>query len=667
MKSIYRSIMLASILCAPITAIAVHNGDFTTLNSRADGQVHHTTSGQVGFLPGWTLVGNHGGILDTSSGETFFRFHTLTDAFGDNKLDQCILIDPTRDISFSYQVRTNASPVTNDLRVRINPHFYTDVGHCERDLQANSSTYRISGSGQDNVDRDVRLNSAGVTSNQWHTLTHATHGTTGPLLQSAANLPQGATAMRLSLRVRDDLASPSRQVWIDNISVTQEGSPNRVQNSGFSHIALADQDPLGTPSGWVVNRDGNGNLRAGAGAFDTDSGSRNHFYFSILTGSFGASGLDQCFPVDNTRSLRPSVRAATFSPHDNLEVRINVDFFSSSDCSGSHFNALRLQQDFPLNIAPGEWKQLVTSEERTMAQLDTAASARISVRARDRSHSSGNGPDDFQRTLLIDEVITDGLDTCNALAQIDAYEVKAFLDPALVLNGQLELITSVKNALNINGAPYLFNVQYLDTELQTLIEEGWSIRTRKRADQGAHRIQFKKRYPVDGDDLPGALAQALNDGFDACTGQEVEVDWAPNGRKTLAYQIQIGTPLNHAGLNMPDLSETRALALIHANAHFLGWIDNQWGEEQVDEARLYGPVFFERYPGDLNGIELVVEVWHILNETGDDPDYLVEVSFKTANATTASNGLTTLLALFSSEGWLLDEDILKTRRVLDRH
>lgn len=673
MHGISRSIMLAGVLLCPLTASAVNNGDFTHLSARPTGQQHHNTSGNIGFAPGWTLFGNQGGVIETgltpaAMGDSVFRFHTLTGAFGDNKLDQCLLIDPGHNIHFSFQVRTDVSPVTNDLRLRLNPMFYASVEDCERDLQQDSTGRRLTGGGLDNADRDVRLGAvSGLTSHQWYTITQATHGTTGPLVHPATSLPAGATALRVSLRARDDAAATSRHLWLDDIRVTQDSGPNQILNGDFSHLALHDEDQPDATSGWQVNRDGDGSLRAGAGAFATLHGADNRFYFEDLTGNFGSNGLDQCFLLNGSTPFRPSLRSQTNVPHDDLALRVNVDFFSSGDCTSGELGSLRLREDFALNAAPGEWQRLVVQQAHAPATLAAASSARISLRGRDRSNSAGNGPDGFPRRIVIDDVETNGLVSCDAPAQVQSYEAKAFLDPAIVLTSGQVLHSSVQSALNISSAPQLFNVQYLDTDPQTMMDEGWSIRTRKRADQSQHRIQFKKRYPVEGNDLASALADAHAQGFDACTGLDVEVDWSPSGRKTLSFQRQTDETLGLSGLTMPGVLATRQLAHDHAHPRFSAWIDGQWGADQIDDARLYGPVFFERYAGEFNGLELAVEVWHIINETGDGPDYMIEASFKTASASVAASELAALLTLLDNQGWLLDEDVLKTRRVLDRY
>ena len=418
MKQTFNMAAVAALL-ASSPALALQNGDFGDLDRRAFGETLYTNDSPIAALPSWTLISNtplSSGVIETRAdfaalGDSVFRFETLSGGFGDNKLDQCILIDPAQDIHFSYQARTNAASVDNDLRTRISANFYTDMALCEEDLQANETTQRITEGAAANLDRDVRFGTANVEAHTWHLLDTATHGTPGPMVHAAADMPDGAQVVRLSLRARYDAvaANPDTIIWLDDVRVTQNGV-NLVRNSSFEHIDVTNGAFLLADTGWFVSRDDD-TQRAAAGEVSFALGSGNVFYFDDLTGGFGTSRLDQCVAVTGTDDLRPSLRATSFVPHDELQVRINLDFYASTDCSGSNVSALRIQEDFPVNPAiGGEWADMSTSEFREAAALADVSSALLSLRARDRSNAEGNGPGTFVRTLYLEDVqLVDGV------------------------------------------------------------------------------------------------------------------------------------------------------------------------------------------------------------------------------------------------------------------
>lgn len=666
-SNIIRRALLA-LAFSPSFCLALDNGDFSTLSPRDSGSHTYGTSGGVGFLPAWTLLSDDGGILEigiapAATGDTVFRFAAPSDRFGDNKLDQCVPIVPDQDIVFSYQLRTNVSPITNDLRVRLNPFFYKDLASCEADLQQNANGGRLDGP-LTNADRDVRLGSlSGLFSNQWLQITTATHGETGPMVHAAADIPANARALRLSLRVRDDAADDQRHLWLDDIRVTQGNDPtNRVVNGDFSHRDLADGEELSANQDWYLDRSGNTTLRAGAGPIPEPRVGTNAFYFSSLTGNFGDSKLEQCVLING--DVRPALAVMSPTPDDHLTLRLNVDFYSGAYCDSGRDNSLRLREDFSVVGTPGQWRYLTTTESRTNDDLTGMSSALISIRARDRS--ADGQPGSFFRPVYIDDVSIDAGHACVHPAVVGAYEVKAFLTPSVVLDSNRKLINTVKTHFSINEAPYRYNLQYLDTNSQDLRGEGWSIRLRKREDQGQHRLQNKKRYTVTGN-TTSTLLDAFQDGLSYCTGLEVEVDWGYTGNQTLSFQTNQRLDLSgHTGLDLPDQNDTRASAEANMVDELADW-NGAWAASTISSARLYGPIYFERYMGEFEGVELRIEVWHIIDASETGMESLVEVSFKTDNLHTATDVRESLMDELAHQGWLLPQDVLKTSIIMERY
>ncbi len=162
-------------------------------------------------------------------GNTVFRFSEFSEdpGFSESRIDRCVEFDPQRPMSFRYDVYADIAVdfVTNDLRVRINPNFYTDIHACRDDVSADSTSNRLEELGAwYNEDWDVRLESAGAEPRAWFHADRATDNAPAPELRIEPEYyPEGATAVRFSVRVRDDIytANPSRRLFLDDIRLTQ--------------------------------------------------------------------------------------------------------------------------------------------------------------------------------------------------------------------------------------------------------------------------------------------------------------------------------------------------------------------------------------------------------------------------------------------------------------
>ncbi|SDZ57487.1 hypothetical protein SAMN05421736_11876 [Evansella caseinilytica] len=247
------------------------------------------------------------------------------------------------------------------------------------------------------------------------------------------------------------------------------------------------------------------------------------------------------------------------------------------------------------------------------------------------------------------------------------YEVKLFLDPDVVLDQNNTLKKEVRNTFETGKNRQSFAVQYLDTSDLQMMEEGWSVRIRKREDQGTHRIQYKKRYPIIDGNVQEALAAAARDGFTRESGFEAEIDWGYSSQ-TLSFAITERENLRYNDeLQMPDLEASRQIAQQHAPAIFTNWLTADWGAHQLAQSKIYGVVDFVRYTGTLKDVELAIEIWKVIEEGGPGYEYLVEASFKTDNESIAGTRRAELLALLSEKGWLIPHDVLKTKTILDRY
>lgn len=108
------------------------------------------------------------------------------------------------------------------------------------------------------------------------------------------------------------------------------------------------------------------------------------------------------------------------------------------------------------------------------------------------------------------------------------YELKVFLDPALVLDGDKKLNSDVMAYFNMPATPEKMVVQFMDTQNLELNQAGWSVRIRKKEDYSDEKFElvYKKRYPILNGDINGALMLAASEGFEADdTNYEAQVDW----------------------------------------------------------------------------------------------------------------------------------------------
>lgn len=394
-----RALLIATAMAAAPAWGNIDNGDFQQLNELEDAARidYPAESGP----PAWRLVveGSAGGSVtvgDAADGDAWFSFAELGNGFGGNKIEQCVAIDASRPLDISYAIRAD-TPDDNasGFSVRMNPNFYSDFEGCGQAILADAGGDRLSGN-RNNDDMDFDLGEGD--GNQWISV--------GPDVDSdlryeVADFPEGSTWMRLSVRARDRTElDPAPVLRLDDIRVTQ-GGVNRLVNGSFEHRELFSGDFIVGDNGWFVDRD-TGEQRAAVGPVDFALTGDSSFYFEDLEGGFGDSRLDQCFLLGE-EDIRPHLFVWTTEPSDDLSVRVNVDFYTDSECAVDA-TATRLRQDFDLDIPAGEWFGLVPDDIRTTAEFGDATWALLSVRVRDRSNPESNDPGPVARRLLIDDV-----------------------------------------------------------------------------------------------------------------------------------------------------------------------------------------------------------------------------------------------------------------------
>jgi len=109
---------------------------------------------------------------------------------------------------------------------------------------------------------------------------------------------------------------------------------------------------------------------------------------------------------------------------------------------------------------------------------------------------------------------------------VPRYEVKVYLSPEKVLTADNEPTKPVLDLLGIQGGPTKLRMLFLDGKRRDLHAEGWDVRFRDIEGEKKLELTYKKRYPVQGDDIDAALDAAARQGFDAGESDyEAEVEW----------------------------------------------------------------------------------------------------------------------------------------------
>jgi hypothetical protein len=252
------------------------------------------------------------------------------------------------------------------------------------------------------------------------------------------------------------------------------------------------------------------------------------------------------------------------------------------------------------------------------------------------------------------------------LASLD-YELKLLVDPDRTLGEGFEPVGDVRDAFDIDE-PQQMVMQFVDGVGLVLNEAGWNVRLRAFEGEDELQLTYKKRYPIDDDDIGGAEAQAEADGFAADPDEyEAQVEWGPR-RKTLSISKKVElAPEGSDPLDLPGEQRSRALSAASIPARLEEQMSPVAVSNVLAEAHLFGPVRGERWKGTWHGKKVSFEVWHIRALPGEEEKPIVEVSVKEDDREKARKIQKRLRAFLDEQGWLLDGDSLKTEMILERY
>ena len=181
---------------------------------------------------GWHLTAGAGSVLtlepETGGQTNAFAFGGLGEGFGASKLDQCVPINQSADLSIELSVlAATATADAGGVAVRVNPNFHDSLEACLEALATDSGSSRLQGDRSD-ADIDFPFGSAGGL-----TWVRLSTDVLPELTYAAAEIPEGATYLRLSIRARDRSgAEETPTVLVTGVSARQAGV-ELVVNGGF--------------------------------------------------------------------------------------------------------------------------------------------------------------------------------------------------------------------------------------------------------------------------------------------------------------------------------------------------------------------------------------------------------------------------------------------------
>ncbi|OIW30779.1 hypothetical protein CONLIGDRAFT_660757 [Coniochaeta ligniaria NRRL 30616] len=249
------------------------------------------------------------------------------------------------------------------------------------------------------------------------------------------------------------------------------------------------------------------------------------------------------------------------------------------------------------------------------------------------------------------------------------FEVKLLLNPAAVLDANLNLTNAALSTFAMSSAAAEIGVLFLDNDDKDIYAAGWSPRIRKTKGKDEFELTYKKRYPVTCEAVDAALAKAAEDGFDASdqSKYEAQVEW---GYEKMTLSISRSKKVPDAGIGsmeLLDVKAARTMLIDEAPGKFNDFGGDGWGERLLGEARIYGPIQTKRFTGVWQGVKVTVEIWPVVIAEEARTELIVEVSFKEDEIDDSAALRSGLIELLRGKGWLCPRDSLKTQLIMDNY
>lgn len=243
---------------------------------------------------------------------------------------------------------------------------------------------------------------------------------------------------------------------------------------------------------------------------------------------------------------------------------------------------------------------------------------------------------------------------------IKEYEVKFFLETNKVLNKKHELKSdlSLINDFQISNFKRR-DIQFIDTINKDMYNNGWILRYRKKEEKDKCELTYKKRYAINNDDIESMLDQARKDGLMQDGSRfEVELEWGYL-KKVLSVSLEEKEPISDSSTsNIPSIEDLQKLFLHGAPKEFINWNNDDWGKVQINESRIYGPIYAKVYEGQWNETKINIEIWS--KSMDEIAESIAEVSFKVENEEVANQLHLKLKNYLCTNDWLIKDDFSKT-------
>ena len=243
-------------------------------------------------------------------------------------------------------------------------------------------------------------------------------------------------------------------------------------------------------------------------------------------------------------------------------------------------------------------------------------------------------------------------------------EIKFLLDTDLVLNEDHLLEESIREEFQTGETYESIGAIYLDTPARDYLNAGWINRIRVKEGKNKYTITYKKRYPVQDDDMEAALAAARDDGFSLYDEQFLaQADWGYS-KMTLSFDADEDVKTEET----PDLTlltrdEAVRMLAEKMPSELKNWSSAGWGTEKLDEVQVIGPILFLRYSGIDDDQKIRIEIWPVSAENG--MQYIIELSAECKNLKQAAELRDILREKLDEMGILIHDDGLKTEMILN--
>jgi len=250
-----------------------------------------------------------------------------------------------------------------------------------------------------------------------------------------------------------------------------------------------------------------------------------------------------------------------------------------------------------------------------------------------------------------------------------AVEVKFFLDPVKVLDANHQPNQALRTVFAVQPDQSVrMRMQFLDGRGQELHKAEWNIRFRKIDEDKDVKLTFKRRYPV-ADTLDATLARAAQDGFAKDPDYERELERGLTAETLTFSNPKKGDATGKGNLTLPSADVARAQAIEKMPGKLKRENSEGWAKQLLSTAVVYGPVNGQRWKGNHKDVDnkIDIEVWVLPPATGSGTERIVEISFKKKDYDESAKAKRKKLReLLQDKGWLLEEDVLKTKLILDR-